>query len=122
MSFIEKMRQAAKELAAPPPDPWKKTLGEALRGVEGMSTVCLLDIVGARHNTSNARRLAGVMRDLKFVPIQSRRLEPGGHRSTVARGWVRPIRSLPISKKVKPQQGTTAPPSNLATPGDDDVL
>jgi hypothetical protein len=111
MSFIERMRQAAKEMEAPPPDPWKKTLSEALKGVEGMSTVCLLDIVGGRHNTNNGRRLAGVMRELKFVPVQSRRLAPGGHRSTIARGWMRPVRSLPISKKVKPQQGTTAPPS-----------
>jgi hypothetical protein len=122
MSFIERMRQAAKELAAPPPDPWKKTLSDALRDVEGMSTVCLLDIVGARHNTSNARRLAGIMRELKFVPIQSRRLEPGGYRSTVARGWVKPMRPLPISKKVKPQQGTPSPRSNLAATGEDDAL
>jgi hypothetical protein len=122
MSFIERMRQAAKEMEAPPPDPWKKVLSEALKDVEGMSTVCLLDVVGARHNTSNARRLAGVMRELKFVPIQSRRLEPGGHRSTVARGWVRPMRPLPVSKKVKPQQGITAPRPNLSTPGDDDAV
>jgi hypothetical protein len=121
MSFIERMRQVAKEFEAPPPDPWKKTLSGALKGVEGMSTICLLDIVGARHNTSNARRLAGVMRELKFVPIQSRRLMPGGHRSTVARGWVRPMRSPPISEKVKPQQSIPSPPSNLAT-GDGDVV
>jgi hypothetical protein len=122
MSFISRMREVAKQLEAPPPDPWKKTLSDALKGVEGMSTVCLLDIVGARHNASNARRLAAVMRELKFVAIQSRRLMPGGHRSTIARGWMKPLRSLPISKKVKPQQGNTAPRSNLATPGDDDVL
>jgi hypothetical protein len=115
MSFIERMRQAAKEMEAPPPDPWKKALSDALKDVQGMSTVCLLGIVGARHNTSNARRLAAVMRELRFVPTQSRRLEPGGHRSTVARGWVRPMRSLPISEKVKPRQGTTSPPSNLTT-------
>jgi hypothetical protein len=115
MSFIERMRQAAKEMEAPPPDPWKKTLSHALKGVEGMSSVALLDIVHARHTTSNGRRLAAIMRSLGFIPIQSRRLEPGGHRSTVARGWLRPVRSLPISKKVKPRQGTTFPSSNHAT-------
>jgi hypothetical protein len=121
MSFIERMREAARQLEAPPPDPWKKTLSEALKKVEGMSTVCLLGIVEARHNAGNARRLAGVMRELKFVPTQSRKLEPGGHRSTLARGWVRPMRSLPISQKVKPQQGATAPRSNLATQGEDNA-
>jgi hypothetical protein len=122
MSFIERMRQAAKEMEAPPPDPWKKRLGDTLKDVEGMSTVALLDIVDARHTTSNGRRLAAIMRSLGFIPIQSRRLAPGGRRSTLARGWTRPMRSLPISKKVKPQQGTPSPRSNLATSGDDDVL
>ena len=121
MSFISRMLEAAKQLDAPPPDPWKKTLSKALRGVEGMSTVGLLDLVGAQHTTANGRRLAAIMRDLKFIPIQSRRLMPGGHRSTVARGWSRPMRSLP-SKKVKPQQGSTSPPPNLATSGDDDAV
>jgi hypothetical protein len=122
MSFISRMREAAKQFEGPPPDPWKKTLSEALKGVQGMSTVGLLDLVGAPHTNANGRRLAAVMRELKFIPIQSRRLMPGGHRSTVARGWVRPVRSLPISKKVKPQQGTPSPRSDLATPGDDDVV
>jgi hypothetical protein len=120
MSFIERMRHAAKEMAAPPPDPWKKTLSEALKGVEAMSTVALLDLVGARHTTHNGRRLAAIMRDMRFIPIQSRRLMPGGFRDTVARGWARPMRPLP--EKVKIQQGTTTPPSHLATTGDDDVL
>jgi len=122
MSFIERMMQVAREMEAPPPDPWKKTLSNALKGVEGMSTAALLDLVGARHTTANSRRLAAILRELNFIPIQSRRLMPGGHRSTVARGWVRPMRSPPISKKVKPQQGTPSPRSNLATRGDDDVV
>ena len=122
MSFISRMLEAAKQLDAPPPDPWRKTLEDALRGVEAMSTVALLDLVGARPTTQNGRRLAAIMRDLKFVPIQSRRLMPGGYRDTVTRGWARPMRSLPTSKKVKPQQGTPSPRSNLATRGDDDVV
>jgi hypothetical protein len=122
MSFISRMLEAAKQLDAPPPDPWRKTLEDALRGVDAMSTVALLDLVGAPHNTKNGRRVALIMRQMNFIPIQSRRLMPGGHRSTVSRGWARPMRSLPTSKKVPPQQGTTSPRSNLAVPGDDDVL
>jgi hypothetical protein len=34
------------------------------------------------------------MRSLGFVPIKSRRLEPGGYRDTVTRGWTRPVREL----------------------------
>jgi hypothetical protein len=120
MSFIERMREAAERLEALPSDPWRKVLEPFVRGVDAVSTAGLLDVVGARHTTKNARRLAAIMRDLKFIPIQSRRLIPGGFRDTVARGWARPTRSLP--EKVKLQQGTPYPRSNLTTPGDDDVL
>jgi hypothetical protein len=122
MSFIERMRAAAKQLEAPPPDPWRKVLEPFVRGVDAVSTVALLDLVDARHTTSNARRVAATMYALGFVKIQSRKLQPGGFRDTVCRGWARPMRPLEISKKVKPQQGTTSPRSNLATPGDDDVF
>jgi hypothetical protein len=121
MSFIEKMREAARPLEAPPPDPWQKPLENALKRVDAMSTVGLLDLVGARHTTQNARRLAAIMRPLGFVAIQSRRLIPGGFRSTVGRGWARALRPLPVSKKVKAQQGT-APRSNLEAKGDHDAV
>src|ERR1700739_4393843 len=114
MSFISRMLEAAKQLDAPPPDPWRKALEDALRGAEAMSTVGLLDLVGARPTTQNGRRLAAIMRDLKFVPIQSRRLMPGGYRDTVTRGWARPVRPLP-TEKVNPEQGTTSTPFNLPT-------
>jgi hypothetical protein len=117
MSFIERMRQAAKEMEATPTDPWRKVLEPFVRGVDAVSTVALLDLVDARHTTSNARRVAATMYALGFVKIQSRKLQPGGFRDTVARGWARPTRSLP--EKVKSQQGTR---SNLANPGDDDVV
>jgi hypothetical protein len=115
MSFVEKMQEAAKRFDTPPPDPWKKTLSDALNGVDAMSTVALLDLVGARHTTKNSRRLAAIMRDLKFVPIQSRRLMPGGYRNTVTRGWARPLRSLPNPEKVNRQQDTRSPTSRSAT-------
>jgi hypothetical protein len=122
MSFIEKMREAAKQFEAPPPDPWRKVIEPFVSGVDAVSTAGLLDLVDARHTTKNARRLAGIMRELKFVAMQSRRLMPGGHLSTVARGWSRTVRLSSASKKVKPQQGTPSPRSNFATQGDDDVF
>jgi hypothetical protein len=100
MAFLDKVRQATEQLDLPPPDPWLKTLRKALEGVEVMSTAALLDIVDARRNTANGRRLAAVMRELKFIPIQSRRLMPGGFRDTVTRGWTRPVRPLSKPSKV----------------------
>ena len=121
MSFIERMQEAVKQLEASPPDPWLKPISAALKGVQAMSTVALLDIVHAAHTTKNSRRLAAIMRELGFVPIQSRRLMPGGYRDTVTRGWARPMRPLP-TEKLKPQQGTNSSPLNLPTSGEDDVV
>jgi hypothetical protein len=104
MSFIEKMREAARQFDTPPPDPWRKTIEKALRGVEVMSTAALLDIVDAHRTTSNGRRLAAIMRELKFMPIQSRRLMPGGFRDTVTRGWTRSMRPMSTPSKVERSQ------------------
>jgi hypothetical protein len=120
MSFLERLRAATRELENPPPDPWLKPIGAALKGMEAMSTSALLDVVGARQTTQNARRLAAIMRDLKFIPIQSRRLMPGGYRDTVTRGWARPVRPAPGSEKVKPQQGAASPLSLPAMATGDD--
>jgi hypothetical protein len=117
MSFIERMQEAVKQLEASPPDPWLKPISAALKGLQAMSTVALLDIVHAAHTTKNSRRLAAIMRELGFVPIQSRRLMPGGYRDTVTRGWARPMRPLP-TETVKPQQGTTSQPFNPTTNGE----
>ena len=121
MSFVERMQEAIKQLEAPPPDPWLKPISAALKGVQAMSTVALLDIVHAPHTTKNARRLAAIMRELGFVPIQSRRLMPGGYRDTVTRGWARPKRPLP-RETVGSQQATSSSPSNPPTTGDDNVV
>jgi hypothetical protein len=107
MSFLEKIRNAGGQLDAPLPDPWRKIIASAVDGVDAMSTAALLDLVGARPTTGNARRLAAIMRDLKFIPIQSRRLMPGGFRDTVTRGWSRPLRPLPMSSKVQSHQDVT---------------
>jgi hypothetical protein len=104
MAFLDKVRQASQQLEMPPPDPWLKTLRKALEGVEVMSTAALLDIVDAHRTTSNGRRLAAIMRELKFIPLQSRRLMPGGFRDTVTRGWTRPMRPMPGPSKVNRSQ------------------
>lgn len=78
MSFLEKIARASGKLDARPADPWRKIIAEAVDDVDAMSSAALLNLVGARPSTGNARRLAAIMRDLKFIPIQSRRLMPGG--------------------------------------------
>jgi hypothetical protein len=100
MSWIEKLHRASAELAERGVDPWQMKLEGALRNAPAMSTVCLLDLVGARPTTSNGRRLARILRPLGFVPLKSRRLEPGGFRDTSIRGWARPVRE-PRSQGIK---------------------
>jgi hypothetical protein len=118
MAFLDRMREAARQAEVLPRDPWESHLRRALKDVEAMSTAALLDLLRADPTTSNARRLAGIMRELNFVPIKTRRFMPGGFRDTVTRGWARPLRSLPISEKVKSQKCTT---SYVSSTGEDDV-
>jgi hypothetical protein len=68
-----------------------------VRGMEAVSTVALLDLLGLPKTTGNGRRVAQSMRSLGFIPIKSRRLMPGGYRDTVTRGWARPLRKLRTS-------------------------
>jgi len=92
VSLMEKMERACSELAAHRADPWAQMLARDLRGVDAMSSVALLDLLGVAPTTGNARRLARTMRALGFIPLKSRRLMPGGFRDTVTRGWARPVR------------------------------
>lgn len=108
MAWLDKLREAGQQLEKPYIDPWQRTLERALQGVEAMSTPALLDLLDARPTTANARRLAAVMRQLRFVPIKSRRLEPGGIRDTIARGWARPVRGQSPLALHKPHQGKTS--------------
>jgi len=75
-------------------DPLREKVEAIVRGMEAISTVALLDLLGLPKTTGNGRRIAATMRTLGFVPIKSRRLMPGGYRDTVTRGWARPIREL----------------------------
>lgn len=100
MSWLSKLHQTSRELDARQRDPWFGTLEAALDGVPAMSTAALLDLLRAPATTDTARRLAAVMRDLRFIPIKSRRLMPGGRcGNTVTRGWARPLRETSPAAK-----------------------
>ena len=98
MSFLERLHQASAELAKHNADPLRGVVETTVRGMEAVSTVALLDLIGLPKTTGNARRVSKTMRALGFVPIKSRRLMPGGYRDTVTRGWARPIRQLEASQ------------------------
>ena len=91
-SFLDRLHQAQAELAERNADPWQKRLEDAVRGVEAISTVALMEVLDCPKTTGSARRIAKVMRSMNFVPLKSRRFLPGGFRTTIGRGWVRPSR------------------------------
>jgi hypothetical protein len=93
MSLIERLHRATAEMVADQEDPWKGVLERALPpSVMSTSTVALLALLNFRPTTGNARRLARTMRSMGWVGIKSRRLAPGGWRTTECRGWARPFR------------------------------
>ena len=91
-TFIERLRQEVAEVAERDADPLREKVKAIVRGMEAISTHALLDLVGLPKTSGNGRRLALTMRALGFIPIKSRRFEPGGWRGTVTRGWARPFR------------------------------
>ena len=94
MSWIEKLNRAKADRADCDADPFRAKAEAAVRGMEAISTHSLLDLLCLPTTTGNGRRIAPTMRSLGFVPIKSRRFEPGGWRDTVTRGWARPIREI----------------------------
>ena len=92
MAWIDKLHHARAELVDREADPLRQKVQAAVRGMEAISTAALLDLLGLPNTTGNGRRIASTMRTLGFIPIKSRRLEPGGYRDTVTRGWARPFR------------------------------
>ena len=90
--WVEKLRRVEAEAAERDADPLRKKVESMTRGMDAISTFALLDLLGLPKTTGNGRRIAQTMRSLGFVPIKSRRLEPGGYRDTVTRGWARPVR------------------------------
>ena len=92
MSWIERLHRAKAEAAERDADPLREKVEALVRGMEAISTFALLDLLDLPKTTGNGRRIAATMRTLGFVPIKSRRFEPGGWRDTVTRGWARPVR------------------------------
>ena len=98
MSLLSKLHDARDLMDAHQQDPWRKKVAAAIRGMDMISTAALLDALRAPATTATARRVAGIMRDLHFIPIKSRRLMPGGRAgNTVTRGWARPVRAIQSS-------------------------
>jgi hypothetical protein len=94
MGLIERLHQIKAELSEGENDPWRRVLERALPpSVMSTSTVALLALLDFPVSTGNARRLARTMRSMGWVGIKSRRLAPGGWRTTECRGWSRPVRS-----------------------------
>ena len=94
-TFMERIRECEAASRAHDADPLRATVEATVRGMDAVSTVALLDLIGLPRTTGNGRRLAQTMRALGFIPIKSRRLiGSGGYRDTVTRGWTRPIRKL----------------------------
>jgi hypothetical protein len=102
---MDKVHQAQAELAERDADPFREKAEAVVRGMEAISTVALLDLLGLPKTTGNGRRIAATMRSLGYVPIKSRRLMPGGFRDTVTRGWARPIRELKARSPSPVSQG-----------------
>jgi hypothetical protein len=95
MSLLGKLARASAELDARHEDPWYGKVEQAVRSNDAISTAALLDLLRVPATTATARRLAGIMRELDFIPIKSRRLMPGGRAgNTVTRGWARPLRPV----------------------------
>lgn len=105
MSWLERLQQAKVELAKRAEDPLRARVEATVRGMDAVSSVALLNLIGLPTTTGNARRISKTMRGLGYVPIKSRRFMPGGWRDTVSRGWARPVREL---RNSTPRQTTLA--------------
>jgi hypothetical protein len=93
MSLLARLHRMNAELSEGENDPWRRSLERALpASVMSTSTVALLALLDFPATTGNARRLARTMRAMGWIGIKSRRLAPGGWRTTECRGWSRPIR------------------------------
>jgi hypothetical protein len=99
MSLMSRLHEAKAKMLDDQEDPWRRVLERALPAdVACMSLVGLLDLLNFSPTTGNARRLARTMRSMGWVGIKSRRLAPGGWRTTECRGWARPLREPRVIK------------------------
>jgi hypothetical protein len=103
MSLLERLHHAQAEMLDGQEDPWRRALERALpANLACISTVGILSLLDFPINTSNARRVARIMRQLGWVGIRSRKLPPGGWRSTECRGWARPVREPGVRQSCGP--------------------
>jgi hypothetical protein len=99
MSLIGRLHRANAEGIADQEDPWRRMLERALPpDLVCISSVGLADLLGIAPSTGNCRRLALSMRALGWVAIKSRKLTPGGWRSSECRGWSRPVREAMVGQ------------------------
>ena len=118
MDFVERLHHAQTELAQREADPFRRPVETIMSCLgDSVSTAALLDLLGMRNTTGNGRKIARTLRTLGFIPIKSRRLEPGGWRDTVTRGWVRPLRKLGRQTSLK--EDVTAKPSHSNSSGNE---
>ena len=106
MALIERLHRAQADLLGNQDDPWRGALERALPGnVMCTSTVARLSLLDFPVTTGNARRLAKTMKSMGWVGIKSRRLAPGGWRTTECRGWSRPIGEPMVRQRCAPVEG-----------------
>ena len=102
MSFMTRLEGAKYELAKRGADPLQDKVEAAVRGKFAISSAAVLDLIDEPKTTSNARRVAKIMRELGYVAIKTRRFLPGGRcGNTVTRGWARPFRESRSSPTMK---------------------
>jgi hypothetical protein len=105
MSLIGRLHHMTAEMVVGQEDPWRRMLERALpASVMSTSSVALLALLDFPVTTGNARRLARTMRSLGWVGIKSRRLAPGGWRTTECRGWSRPVRKARLRQPCGPME------------------
>ena len=91
VSLLERLHRAQAAIFDGEDDPWRRVLERALpANLKCTSTVALLALLDFPATTGNARRLARTMKSMGWVGIKSRRMAPGGWRTTECRGWSRP--------------------------------
>ena len=99
MAWITKLHEAEAEIATRYTEPWSLRL-ERVRGqvgddgIERISTQALFDhleVFQRNRGAGACRRLAQVMRDLRWTPVRVRDLTRGGYKEQV-RGYCRDAR------------------------------
>lgn len=92
-SFLEQIRsEAAKAEKIATKSPYHDRIERFVSGQDMISTAAIQTHLGIGRNQHTAREIAPVMRELGYHPIQSARFLPGGHKSTIMRGWCKPCK------------------------------